>query len=361
MAGEVITQEEKFIGRWRHRDKLVFRVWPKFKETHRAIVKQKVIPINGLMPTKDGHLEAWHNTSKAQAYRFELCDADVDTLAAAARVGAKLDLQRMVVRAPGTLDEAVKKECWLEIPFTAYPDARTRTKSTACRSIDKNIPDLRNLFGSDLKAELKKKGYEYGKILVVETEDEIDEDLICHEIVKHNAIIVFLRITQTAGVSGAAAKTLIARAKYWVVPGRRPDEDGGLFRGYQFCDRFVRWNHSFGPGEHEAFMREILDRAHEATREKGRNVRRMFFHENVINKFSERLGMPRQRVTSQFFDDGVFDWMMRSVDGIKPIQMRETKCLLKARVTDAVYAIEFYYRALGVMRQKAQLTAGGAQ
>ena len=338
----------KYIGRWLHRDKLVFRVWPKYKETHRAIVRMSEIPIDGLMPTKDGHIEAWHNTSKAQAYRFELNAQDVEILGAAEAAGAKLNLRRMVVRAPGTLDEHVKKECWLEIPFIAYPDAGTRTRSTAGMYQDDGVPQVRNLCGTDLETELKKNGYEYGKIVAIDSEDEIDEDMICREVVENDAMIVFPRITQYGGnVSGERARAILKRAKFWIVPGRRPDEDGGLYRGYQFCDRFIRWNHSFAPGERSEWVKDMLDRAHEATREKGRSVRRVYFTENVIDRFATRVGMSRQRVTSRFLDDGILDWMLRSVDMVKPILMRETSCLLSGRVTDAVNAIEFYYRALG--------------
>ena len=362
MADE--TREFSFVNRWRHRDKLVLRVWPQFKEGQLLVVQQKEIPIHAFSISKEGLLRAVHYVGGevergGKPRYFELTDADAEIVAAAADAGTRLDLKRAVVHAPGTLDERVKKECWLEIPFTAYRDAPRRTRNTASFSIDKCVPALRNIYGSDLKSDLKEAGYEFGKVIVIETQDDLDEDIICREVVTNNAIVVFLRAS-AEGIRGRRIRKLIERAKYWVVSGRRPDEDGGLFRGYQFCDRFVRWNHSFAPGEREVWMKGMLDRAHEATREKGRKARRVYFTDKVINRFAEKIGLPRQRVASRFLDDGVIDWMLRSVDQIKPILMRETSVLLSGRVSDAVNAIEFYYRGIGGLRT-VDPYAGGAK
>lgn len=327
------------------------RVWPQYKEGQLLVVQQKEIPIHTFSISKEGLLRAVHYVGGAverggKPRYFEVTDADAEIVAAAADAGAKLDLTRAVVHAPGTLDAHVKMECWLEIPFTSYCDAPPRTRSATSRYLDKSVPTLRNLFGSDLKSDLKAAGYEFGKVIVIETQDDLDEDIICREVVTNNAIVVFLRAT-VDGIRGRRIRKLIERAKYWVVEGRRPDEDGGLFRGYQFCDRFVRWNHSFAPREREVWIKGMLDRAHEATREKGRKARRVYFTDQVIDRFAEKIGLPRQRVASRFLDDGVVDWMLRSVDQIKPIMMRETPALLRGRVGDAVNAIEFYYRGIG--------------
>jgi hypothetical protein len=56
--------------------------------------------------------------------------------------------------------------------------------------------------------------------------------------------------------------------------------------------------------------------------------------------------MSRQRVMARFLDDGVVGWLMRSVDNVKAIQGREAEALLRGRVSDAVRALEFYYRAV---------------
>ena len=88
---------------------------------------------------------------------------------------------------------------------------------------------------------------------------------------------------------------------------------------------------------------------HESTREKGRSTRRRYFLENTVTRFAERIGWPRQRVMARFLDDGVVDWLMRSVDNVKPLRSREASSLLAGRISDAVNALEFYYRAVESM------------
>ena len=46
-----------FVNRWKRRDRLVFRVWPEYKETHAAILRHKTIPIDGFMMTKEGRAQ----------------------------------------------------------------------------------------------------------------------------------------------------------------------------------------------------------------------------------------------------------------------------------------------------------------
>ena len=70
----------KYVGRWRHRDKLVFRVWPKYKETHQAIVRLKEIPIDGFMMTSEGMTEARYHSKNVRMCAFELRDEDVEVL-----------------------------------------------------------------------------------------------------------------------------------------------------------------------------------------------------------------------------------------------------------------------------------------
>jgi hypothetical protein len=89
-----------------------------------------------------------------------------------------------------------------------------------------------------------------------------------------------------------------------------------------------------------------LEKMHSSTREKGNASRRTYFLENVVTRFAERVGMSRQRVMARFLDDGVVGWLMRSVDNVKAIQGREAEALLRGRVSDAVRALEFYYRAV---------------
>ena len=331
----------KFIGRWRHRDKLVFRVWPMYKETHRAIVTHKEIPIDGLMATKDGRMVAMYHSKEVRECAFEVKDEDVELMAAASEAGARLRLDEMIVLAPGTEDETTKKECWLEVPFDAYPTAPYRTSCDSMAKIDQT-PKLRCVSATDIEAELAKKGYEFEKVLVIESEDEIDEDVICRKVVEENAMIAFT----ANGVLGTRAKEILKRARYWVVPGRRPEEDGGTFRGYQFCDRFVRWHYRVPEEERAARQSERLDKMHKIVREKGQATRRVYFTDQVVNRFAERIGMSRQRVASRFLDDGVIDWLARSADKVKPRPFHDAKFTMSPLANKAVNALEFYYRAI---------------
>ena len=331
----------KFIGRWRHRDKLVFRVWPMYKETHLAIVRHKEIPIDGLMATKEGRTVAMYHSKEVREYAFEVKDEDVELMAAASEAGARLRLDEMIVRAPGTEDETTKKECWLEVPFDAYPTAPYRT-STDSMAKGGQTPKLRCVSATDIDAELAKKGYEFDKVVVIESEDEIDEDIICQKIVEENAIIAFT----ANGVLGRRAKEILRRARYWVVPGRSPEEDGGTFRGYEFSDRFVRWHYRVPEEERAARRGEHMEKMHEVVREKGLASRRVFFTDQVVNRFAERIGMSRQRVASRFLDDGVIDWLARSADKVKPRPFHAAKLTMTPLAKKAVDALEFYYRAI---------------
>ena len=163
-AGET----SKYVGRWRHRDKLVFRVWPKFKETHAAIIRHKEIPIDGFMMTNEGRTEARYHSKNVRECAFELRDEDVELLAAAPAAGARLRLDEMIVRAPGTDGESVKKECWLEVPFDAYPSAPYRTSNDSMAKGDQT-PKLKCIVATDIEEALGKRGYEFDRVVLIET------------------------------------------------------------------------------------------------------------------------------------------------------------------------------------------------
>ena len=149
-----------------------------------------------------------------------------------------------------------------------------------------------------------------------------------------------------SGVLGTRAREILRRARYWVVPGRKPDEDGGTFRGYQFSDRFVRWHYKISEDEREARHGEHMERMHETVRDMGRSRRRVFFTDQVVNRFAERIGMSRQRVASRFLDDGVIEWLSRSADAVKPRPFHDAKITMSPLANKAVDALEFYYRAI---------------
>ena len=152
------------------------------------------------------------------------------------------------------------------------------------------------------------------------------------------------------------------KAMFWTVPGREPWADGGALRGYQFADRIVRWTRRVDVENRAENDAQRLARMHDSTRDKGRSNRRRYFLENTVTRFAERIGWPRQRVMARFLDEGIVDWLMRSVDNVKTVKSRETNALLRGRVSDAVNALEFYYRAIETMGNGEHGTGnGGAQ
>ena len=348
MEKDLQTAASKYVGRWRHRSKIVFRVWPKWRLTHLAILSEREIPITGIRIDPEGHPELWHQKSGRRAYVFELSDDDFDMISAVSKAGAK-ELG-IVVHAPGTADQRVKKECWAEMSFVAYPKASERRVSLWGPGATLNAPH--ELWGDTPEDALGLAGVGDGKFVFIESDEDIEEDLVLREVVENDAMIVLNRRPDAPGrrgVSARAGRKLVEKAMYWTVPGRQPWEDGGIFRGYQFPDRIVRWLRRVDPERREAVAAERLDSMHEKTREKGRSGRRTYFIENVVTRFAERVGMSRQRVMARFLDEGVVDWLIRSADNVKPIACRETPSLLRGRISDAVNALEFYYRAIESM------------
>ncbi len=342
----------RYIGRWRHRLKLHFRVWPKWRMAHQAIIRQTEFPINGIRIGDDGTPELWHQVRSRTAHVFEIADGDFDVLAAIPEAGAKLS-RKMVVHAPGTLDQRVRKECWVEAAVIAYERASERRITPWGRRWRAGVPH--EVFGETPEDALGLAGMGTPKIVLFERDGDIDEDYILREVLEHDAMVVLrgrkMRGVKT-GVTTGAGNRLAERAMFWTVPGRDPTEDGGILRGYQFADRIVRWTRRFEPENREVGARQRLERMHAATMEAGTASRRIYFVESVVNRFAERVGMGRQRVMARFLDDGIVDWLVRSVDNVERIPFRETKALLRGRITDAVDALEFHYRAVEAMERE---------
>lgn len=361
MSMETATRqnEARYLGRWQHRMTLHFRVWPKFKETHQAIVREKVIPVNGMRIGSDGTPEVWNMTSAGVCGQiFEMGESDFETIAAIPDAGAR-QYGRMRILAPGSDSDGVKKECWLEVGVLANRDAPERKITFWGENWNGRAPH--EIFGETPEDALGLNGIACGKVVFIEKDADIDEDAILREVLENDAMIVLNRRPipgQDDGVSTEAGLRLVARAMFWTVPDRAPDEPGGILRGYQFADRIVRFHRRVDEENRAENHERLMGRMHEKTREKGRANRRRYFIEEVSTRFAECVGWPRQRVVERFIADGVVDWLTRSVDAVKPVQGRETWRLLNGRVNDAVRAVEFYYRALEAMSGDGK---GGAQ
>lgn len=339
------TNEEKYLGRWKMRFDLRFRVWPVGDGAHRLTWKRKTIPIHGFLMNQWGKLEAiyrnWMDETNINPSRhylsFEVNDEDAETLAAMPLAGAELDFAKLHIEAPGTLDSKAKQISWLVATVTMNVNAKARTRSAGCLT-DDSTPIIKCLKGENLEELVKGTGVEYGKILYIKNKEDIDERAILKAVLEEDAVVVFGQF-----IPAKYVHPIQRRAKFWVVEGRKPDEAGGILRGYQFSDRFFRW---YKKDLEPMDPKVRLSKMHEITRERGAARRRTYFVDMVINRFAERIGMSRQWVTAKFIDDGIVDWLIRSVDGVAVVPMRETSALLRGRIRDAVNAIEFYYRAM---------------
>ena len=340
----------KYIGRWKERLVLKFRVWPVGEEARRLTWERTEIPVHGFLVNKWGRLEAAYrfwmdpdSPDKKSGYRtFELSPEDIDILAAVPLLDAKITIKNLKIRAPGTSEGRERQISWMKVPIVVNRSKPMRVKMESHWYYSDAVPPVRRLVGPDLDALLTEQGLEPAKRLFIATTEEVDENVIFKAVTEEDAVIVF-----GEGVPGDVTRRIVARARWWVVEGRKPDEPGGLLCGYQFCDRFFRWvRRGVGPGLNvHAHDRNHLEKMHEITREKGRRTRRTYFVENVVNGFAKHVGMPRQRLMARFLDDGIVDWLLRSVDAIPSIPGRDAPALLRARVNDAIRALEFLYRA----------------
>ena len=335
---------EKYIGRWRQRLDLRFRVWPVGDDAHRLTWRKKEIPVHGFLMNQWGKLEAVYrnwmdkdSVDPVKRYRsFEINDDDAEILAAIPLAGAEADLEHLVIKAPGTLDSKAKQISWLRVPVKVNLQGGFRTRNSGCW-MDESVPHMPCYKGADLGGFARECGIEFGKIVFFRSSDEVDADAILRAVLEEDAVVAFAPC-----IPKKVIWPILKRAKYWVVDGRKPEEPGGILKGYQFSDRFFRWfrrsEEPYDPAVH-------MSKMHQVVREKGAATRRRYFVDHVVNMFAEQIGVSRQRVTAQFLDDGIIDWLVRSVDVIRVVPARETSTLLRARIKDAVRAIEFLYRA----------------
>ena len=326
--------------------KLVLPVWPMCSLAHDEIKTETDIPIDGANFTPQFRFELIHQIGRTNRYsRYGIADRDRGILSSMASAGARL-IRKMTVKAPGTTDSRVKKECWLEANILAYANApETKAHAFGGSGMPRAVKEI---FGESIEDALGLAGIEYSKIHYIAEDSDINEDEIAYEILEQNAIVVLKNRPWSPGSSGVtaeAAQKLFDRAKFWTIPGRKPDEDGGLLRGYQFPDRIVRFIRRLREENREEERLERLAKMHSATRQRGKIARRRYFLDKVIDAFAEKIGYSRQFVTSQFLEDRVIQWLARSVDEMElPSKARDPKTLLRGRISDAVRALEFYYR-----------------
>ena len=323
----------KYTGRWRHELKLTFRVWPRDARAMKLALAGEEWSGDGMTYNRNEHLEVVHRIGLKGFAPFELSDADAMTLAAVGDAGAKLG--EMMIRCPGSLDVKAKKECWLDVKVVVYPKAKWRNPGDGFIG--------RHIAGETPEAALAAKGVSYGKVIFVDRPAQIDVAGFARQMVAEDAVLVL----DASRITGALAKRVRGQLSYAVFPDRKPDEEGGLYLGYQLADRVFRWQRRVPAERREEAKAGRLDRMHRATREKGIASRRAYYIGNVVRRIAEKYGVSEQRVMSRFVEEGILDWLLRSVDKVKPVLMRETASLLRGKVSDAVRSIDFYIRGLG--------------
>ena len=354
----------KYIGRWQHPVTLAVRVWPCSDGARRLTCEKTRIPILGISMEKDGRVLAYHEPrGLRRGYKrgvaFELPVESVDAIAAVEACGGRMDVKGMYVKAPGSSLSQFKQESWLEIPVVANADAKRRRakegESLAAQVLRR--PKPRAIYGESPEAGLAAKGVEYGKLVFVPDEASFDRDLFLKEIVENDAVIVF----GMRGVRKHLVRDLMARSAYWTYPDAKPDEPGGILCGYQVHDRIFRWHPVYSPETARAKHERGLRLAHVNTAEKGAAARRTAFVEGVVNGFAEKLGVSRQRVTSKFLDDGIVEWLARSIDAMPQIRPRAAKELVAPRIKEAVETVAMFYKGIGELNggSRKRETGGG--
>ena len=319
-----------FTGRFRHRMRFSMRVWPRDIGAANRSLRQKEIPVSGMWLNKYGKMEVVYRYGNipTQFHAFELSDADADKLTEVGAAGAVLG--KMVIHCPGTRDGSVKKECRLEVNVTVYPDAPDgKTYHNGLYNfIDckpEEIPaELTKvwgvLYGFAVRHEERFWGkkrraarvaavqpYEYKGHVILDNPQLLDIDTLARQIMMGKAIL----LSDTA-FTGKMADIVRERLEYYTVPGRKPDEEGGLFHGYQLGGYVFRYHRAV---ERDAqHLARHMEKMHESVRNGGQVRRRDIFIRAVIDRIATKYGLSEQRVMLRFIQGGILDYLIRSYE-----------------------------------------------
>ena len=358
----------RFTNRWLHSMTLSFRAWPREPQAHRLSVMAKEWSVDGLTYNRNEHLEACHRIGQKNFAAWEISDEDALALSASGTAGARVE--RMRIKCPGTMDSQARKECWLEVDVTVYPDAcskpygpalrlaRTvecpwdrlaeRLASVWSRADEVQVKHMARSFGR-ARAEAWLKTFEprtFDGFELYGAADAIDVSKVAESILA-GKVVVF----RSADVDADTFMKLRERLNYYTVPGRAPDEEGGLYRGYQLGDGVIRWTRRTVEGDPDHGPEAHLRKMHEATRSAGQSRRRTIFVEQVVMRVSERFGVSRQRAMSVFLEEGIVDYLVRSYDAAaeagKLYVHGNPEKDLRGFISEAVRIVAFYIE--GVM------------
>ena len=318
----------KFTGRFRHHLRFSFRVWPRGMFAIRTALKAKEWSVDGMTFNSNAKLEVVHRFGIKSFAPFELEDADADKLTSVGSANAVLG--KMIVHCPGTFLETEKKECRLEVNVTVYPDAATAKpfhlgKSLSIDCTEEGIPDAlrenwdrmhtalvnheRNSRGRKRQAFVDTiEPYAYNGHVIISNPQLADINLIARHIMEGKAVLL-----DAATFTHRMTDLVKKRLDYYVVPGRKPDEEGGLFMGYQLGGYVFRY-HRRKWADFWAHKDEHLEHMHEIVRAKGQTNRRDVFCRTVIDRIAHKYGISEQRVMMRFVQSGILDYLIRSYE-----------------------------------------------
>jgi len=359
-----------WTNRYQHDMTLSIRVWPKNKRTIKASLKQKTWEVMGLMPNADDHLEAWFRYAINDMYAWEMSAEDSYRLASAGASGARFG--DMIVRTPGTEENDVKMECWLEVPLTLNPKAWRRKEygkgDPLMLGTDEQIGDMvKAVWENDItrakkwdheyygftKAQLEERYADYPRreftgLYYILNPELVDLNTLAGEVMKGKAILVDKRLKKRIDIDR------IDRAlDYWTVPGVEPEAPGGEFNPYQL-GRSVFWCKDaqipdWQRGEGVETVKRLRKEEHvEAMRSR---VQKHYI-EKVTERIAGHYGISRERVASRLIEEGFMDWMVERSEKIweDPSLARfpgvEAKC--QGPIGEAVKILTFCIDAMAI-------------
>ena len=352
----------EWTNRYQHKMTLAIRVWPEGEPAQKASCEKSEWTVDGTIINRNEHLAVCHFHTKKLHYNWEMSDADANRLAAAGSAGAKFG--KMIVRTPGTLNNSVKKECWLEVPLIIYPMAPELDElhyDSVMRGSEAEIAEtVKAAWRRDINRarRWRQKRYGYGQASLDEWQAEqpvreftgvhyivnpelIDLQMLAEIVMEGKAILVDKRLKGTVSV-----REINHALSYWVDKSKAPDEPGGEFMGWElgrsifWCENadIPEWLRSDG----RATVKEIR-RA--ARRERMSGKMQRYYIEQVTNRIAKKYGISRERVASRFIEEGFLEWMAEESAKIieDPARMKfpgvEARC--HGPVDDAVKALSF--------------------
>ncbi|MBO5906234.1 MAG: hypothetical protein J6Q84_07440 [Kiritimatiellae bacterium] len=357
-----------FIGKWQHKTRFSMRVWPRGEKAIKLSLAGEKWSVDGMTFNVNERLEVVHRLDQKNFAPFELSEDDAERLMSVGASGAKLG--DMWIHCPGTLDSRAKKECYLEVNVTVYPQCAEEVRPFSggrtaihCQECDIEKEIRRQWADADDRT-YKRILKHHGKALsskwkASHVQNEwngytlySNPKILNVDVVAQNMFEGRVALFDARHFTGRMMEHLRKRLNYYVVPDRDPGEEGGLFRGYQFAGRFFLYFEETPKEEGVSKRASHVAKMNEATREKGRASRRTYFVRKVIEGIAERYGVSVQRVTTRFIEEGILDYLIRSAESVPygvGIRPRQASQFYGAKIKEAVEIVSIIVEGLAAM------------